>query len=129
MAGADLKQAQVNLMHFKCRKAKEKSYQKENIGDATGRWKLINYSKTTQVHQERPWSTISWRHIPRSSPSNCCVNNLGARAEMRRPTDTLNFCKTLDDLFAGLLKESYVLSCKKLFLWLIPDRSDNAERK
>ena len=37
MAGADLKQVQVNLMHFKCRKAKEKSYQKENIGDGTGR--------------------------------------------------------------------------------------------
>ena len=36
MAGADLKQTQANLMHYKCGKAKEKSYQKENIGDATG---------------------------------------------------------------------------------------------
>ena len=51
----------------------------------------------------------------------------GAGADMRRRTDVLNTCKTLDDLRAALLKEGYTFSRQALYLRLIPRRSDSVE--
>ena len=52
---------------------------------------------------------------------------VGAGADMRRRTDALNTCKTLDDLHAALLKEGYTRSRQALYLRLIPRRSDSVE--
>ena len=48
---------------------------------------------------------------------------------MRRRTDGLNSCKTLDDLCADLAREGYVLSSQTLYIRLIPRRVDNTEGK
>ena len=48
---------------------------------------------------------------------------------MQRPINALKFCKTLDDLCAGLLKQGYVLSRQTLYFPLIPRRFDNVEGK
>ena len=52
-----------------------------------------------------------------------------AGVDNKRRTDILEACHTLDDLHAALLKEGYTLSRIALYLKLLPQRSDSAERK
>ena len=74
------------------------------------------------------WSSVEHRYLDLHQPIAELVT-AGAGADMQRPINALKFCKTLDDLCAGLLKKGYVLSRQTLYLPLIPRRFDNVEGK